>query len=64
MAGPHTIEVIPEEATVGGFSLPSFFTRSLSSGGRTLDLGTLPFGTRLVSVELSEEDALVVRAEK
>ena len=63
VAGPHAIEVIPEEATVGGFALPSFFTRSLASGGRTLDLGELPLGAELVSVEPSK-DALVVRAEK
>ena len=64
VTGPHTIEVIPQEAAVDGFSLPSFFTRSLASGGRTLDLGELPFGTGLVSVEPSEKDALLVRAEK
>jgi hypothetical protein len=64
VAGPHTIEVIPEEATVGGLSLPSFFTRSLASGGRTLDLGELPFGTGLASVDPSKENALVVRTEK
>jgi hypothetical protein len=63
VAGPHTIEVIPQEATVGGVSLPPFFTRSLAAGGRTLDLGELPFGSGLVSAEPSE-DALVVRAEK
>jgi DUF2993 family protein len=64
VAGPHTIEVIPEEATVGGLSLPSFFPSSLASGGRTLDLGELPFGTGLTSVDPSKEDALVVWAEK
>jgi hypothetical protein len=63
-SGPRTIEVIPQEATVGGFELPSFFTRSLASGGRTLTLSELPLGAELVSVEPSEEDALVVRAEK
>lgn len=64
VAGPHTIEAIPEEATVGSLSLPSFFSRSLASGGRTLDLGELPFGTGLTSVAPSKEDALVVWAEK
>ncbi len=63
-SGPRTIEVIPQEATVGGYELPSFFTRSLASGGRTLTLSELPLGAELVSVEPSEEDALVVRAEK
>lgn len=64
VSGPRTIEVIPQEATVGGYELPSFFTRSLTSGGRTLTLSELPLGAELVSVEPSEEDALVVRAEK
>ncbi len=64
VSGPRTIEVIPEEITVGGFSLPSFFTRSVASGGRTLTLSELPLGAELVSVEPSEDDALVVRAEK
>ncbi len=64
VSGSRTIEVIPEEATVGGFPLPSFFTRSLASGGRTLTLSELPLEAELVSVEPSEEDALVVRAEK
>ncbi len=63
-SGPRTIEVIPQEATVGGYELPSFFTRPLASGGRTLTLSELPLGAELVSVEPSEEDALVVRAEK
>jgi hypothetical protein len=63
-SGPRTIEVIPQEATVGGYELPSFFTRSLASEGRTLTLSELPLGAELVSVEPSEEDALVVRAEK
>ena len=64
VSGPRTIEVIPQEATVGGYELPSFFTRSLASGGRTLTLSELPLGAELVSVEPSEEDALVARAEK
>ena len=61
---PRTIEVIPREVAVGGHELPPFFTRSLSSGGQTLTLSELPLGAELVSVKPSEEDALVVRAEK
>ncbi len=64
VSGPRTIEVIPQEATVGGYALPSFFTRSVASGGRTLTLSELPLEAELVSVEPSEEDALVVWAEK
>jgi hypothetical protein len=64
VSGPRTIEVIPQEATVGGYELPSFFTRSLASGGRTLTLSELPLGAELVSVEPSEENALVIQAEK
>jgi hypothetical protein len=64
VSGPRTIEVIPEQVTVRGVALPSFFTRSLASGGRTLTLSELPFGARLVSVEPSEEGALMVLAEK
>lgn len=63
VVGPYTIEVVPKEATVGGFPLPSFLTESLSAGGRTLNVGELPLGTELKSVEPSEA-ALVVRAEK
>ena len=44
VSGPRTIEVIPQEATVGGYELP--------------------LGAELVSMEPSEEDALVARAEK
>ncbi len=64
VSGPRTIEVIPQEPTVGGYELPSFFTRSLAFGGRTLTLSELPLGAELVSMEPSEEDALVARAEK
>ncbi len=64
VAGPHTIGVIPQGVTVGGFSLPSFLTEPLAWGGQTLDVGELPLGAELVSVEPSEEDALVVQAEK
>ncbi|HZG63557.1 MAG TPA: DUF2993 domain-containing protein [Rubrobacteraceae bacterium] len=63
-SGPRTIEVVPQEATVGEYVLPSFFTRSLASEGRTLTLSELPLGAELVSVEPSEEDALIVQAEK
>jgi hypothetical protein len=64
VSGPGEIEVIPEEASVAGFPLPAFLTRPLASGGRTLDLGELPLGTALQSVEPSAGDALVVRAER
>ena len=62
VSGPSTIEVVPREAEVAGVALPAFLTRSLSSGGRTLDLGELPLGTALESVEPSAGDVLVVRA--
>lgn len=64
VVGPHTMEVVPQEATVAGFPLPPFLTEPLTSGGRTLDLGELPFGAELTSVEPSPEDALAVWAEK
>lgn len=64
VAGPRTIEVIPQEATVGGLALPNFLTESLASGGRTLTLSELPLRTELVSVEPSSDDALVVRAKR
>ncbi len=64
VSGPGTVEVIPREAEVAGFALPAFLTRSLASGGRTLDLGELPLGTELESVEPSSGDALVVRARR
>ena len=64
VVGPHTVEVIPEEVTVSGLTLPPFLREPLASGGRTLNLGELPFGTELVSVETSSENALMVRAEK
>jgi hypothetical protein len=54
----------PSEARAAGFPLPAFLTRSLASGGRTLNLGELPLGTNLQSVEPSAGDALVVRAER
>jgi hypothetical protein len=64
ISGPSEIEVVPREAMVAGFPLPAFLTHSLASGGRTLDLGELPLGTNLQSVEPSVGDALAVRAEK
>lgn len=60
----HAVEVLPKGASLGGFPLPSFLTRSLASGGRTFELGELPFGAELRSVEPSANDAIVVRAEK
>lgn len=62
VAGPHAIEVVPRDATVGGIQLPPFFTNSLAAG--TLDIGELPLGVTLTSVEPSPEDALIVRAER
>jgi hypothetical protein len=64
VVGPYTVEVVPEEVTVGGFTLPPFLTEPLTSGGRMLNLGELPLGTELVSVEPSSEDALMIRAER
>ncbi len=64
VVGPYTVEVVPEEVTVGGFTLPPFLTEPLTSGGRMLNLGELPLGTELVSVEPSSEGALIVRAER
>ena len=64
VSDPSTIEVVPREAEVAGVALPAFLTRSLSSGGRTLDLGELPLGTGLQSVETPAGDALVVRARR
>jgi hypothetical protein len=64
VAGSHTIEVIPEEAMVGSFFLSSFFTRSFASGDRIFDLGELPVGTKLGSVEPSEEETMEGRVEK
>jgi hypothetical protein len=64
VSGPSEIEVVPREARAAGFPLPAFLTRSLASGGRTLNLGELPLGTNLQSVEPSAGDALVVRAER
>ncbi len=64
VAGPYTIEVIPREATVGGFPLPAFLEEPLAAGGRTLTLSELPLNTELTSVEPSEEGVLVIRAER
>jgi hypothetical protein len=64
VSGPSEIEAVPRKAEVAGVPLPAFLTRSLASGGRTLDLGELPLGTGLQSVETSAGDVLVVRAER
>lgn len=63
VSGPRTVEVVPEGVTVAGFVLPSSLTRSLPYGSWTLNLGELPLGTELQSVEPSE-NALIVRAAK
>lgn len=63
VAGPHIIEVVPQEVTLAGLSLPPFLTESLASGGRTLTVSDLPFEAGLVSVE-PQNDALVIRAER
>jgi hypothetical protein len=64
VAGPHTIEVIPKKAKVGGIKLPAFLTKKLASGGRTLKVSKLPLGAKLQSVKPSAKDALVVEAKK
>ena len=64
VSGPSEIEVIPQEASVAGFTLPAFLTRQPEAGGWTLDLGEPPLGTALESVEPSPGDALAVRAER
>ncbi len=61
VAGPYTVEVIPQEATVGGFPLPSFLEEPLASGGRTLTFSELPLNTELMSVE-PERNTLVIQA--
>jgi hypothetical protein len=63
VGGPRTVEVVPERVTVAGFVLPSSLARSLPYGSWTLNLGELPFGSELQSVEPSE-NALIVRAAK
>jgi len=63
VGGPHTVEVIPKRVTVAGVALPSSLRGLLSYGSWKLNLGELPFGTKLQSVELSQ-DALIVRAAK
>ena len=64
VVGLYTVELVPEEVKVGGFTPPPFLTEPLASGGRRLNLSELPLGTELVSVESSSENALIVRAEK
>ena len=63
VGGPHTVEVVTERVSVAGVVLPSSLRGLLSYGGWKLDLGELPFGTKLQSVELSQ-DSLVLRAAK
>jgi len=63
VGGPHTVEVVTERVSVAGVVLPSSLGRLLSGGGWKLDLGELPFGTRLRSVEPSQ-DSLILRAVK
>jgi hypothetical protein len=64
VSGPGQIEVFPQEATVGEFVLPPSLMRPLTPEERTLDLGELPLGVELRSVEPFSEEALVARAEK
>jgi len=63
VAGPHIIEVVPQEVTVAGLSLPPFLAEPLASGDRTLTISELPFEAGLVSVE-PQNDALIIRAER
>ena len=63
VGGPHTVEVVTEKVSVAGVVLPSSLGGLLSGGGWKLDLGELPFGTRLQSVEPSQ-DSLILRAAK
>ena len=63
VGGPHTVEVVTERVSVAGVVLPSSLRGLLSGGGWKLDLGELPFGTRLQSVEPSQ-DSLILRAAK
>jgi hypothetical protein len=63
VGGPHTVEVVPERVTVAGVDFPSSLRGLLSYGSWELNLGELPFGSKLQSVELSQ-DALIVRAAK
>ena len=63
VGGPHTVEVVTERVSVAGVVLPSSLRGLFSSGGWKLDLGELPFGTRLQSVEPSQ-DSLILRAAK
>jgi hypothetical protein len=64
VSGPGQIEVFPQEATVGEFVLPPSLMRPLTPEERTLDLGELPLGVELRSVEPFSEEALVVWADK
>lgn len=62
VAGPQTIEVMPETVRVGGLTLPPFLTEPLASEGQALNVGDLPLGAGLVGIEPGD-DALVIRAE-
>ena len=64
VAGPYTVEAIPQQATLGGFPLPAFLEESLASGGRTLTLSELPLNTELASVEPASEGVVMIRAER
>ncbi len=63
VGGPHTVEVVTERVSVAGVVLPSSLRGLLPNGGWKLNLGELPFGTKLQSVELSQ-DFLILRAAK
>lgn len=63
VADANTIEVTSQDVTVGGLPLPPFLTEPFVSGGRTLCIGELPLGARLVDVAIGN-DTLVIRAER
>ncbi len=60
---PQTLEVVPERVSVAGVTLPFSLRGLFSYGGWKLNLGELPFGTKVQSVDLSQ-DTLIVRASK
>ena len=61
VGGPQTLEVVPERVSVAGVTLPFSLRGLFSYGGWKLNLGELPFGTKVHSVDLSQ-DTLIVRA--
>lgn len=61
VAGPLAVGVAPDGAQLAGLALPGSVADQLSSLDFTLDLGELPFGAELESVEPSE-GTVVVRA--